>query len=218
METEAPEGYRLPNGDLTFSIQRNGMLEIDGSDSWSLDTATEPDGTVTCVLSVVNKRQRKVSFEKVDITDPQHTRLQGAKFDLYEVIDNVRANEPMMQGMTSDDQGILVYDDQTVFEMLPGTYELVETAAPAGYHLLLESVRVTVSDNGITYDDGTSLSRSGQGISYDDDTDVNKLRISNTKGLLLPSTGSIGYLLPYIVGGLMVGASARYLRRDSRNG
>lgn len=209
IETEAPDGYRLPSEDMIFSIGANGAITISETGPWEIDT-TVTSGHVTCAITVTNNRQSSISIKKVDISDPAHSCLEGAKFDLYEVIDGVRADTPLRQGMTSNAQGLLVHEGLTVFEVLPGIYDLVETEAPDGYSLLTAAVRIRVSNDSVTYDDGTSLSRSGEGLSHDATNDIYTLKVANSTGYALPNSGDFGYALQYAVGLVMIGGAVLY--------
>ena len=57
---------------------------------------------------------------------------------------------------------------------------------------------------GVTYDEGTHLSRDNTGLSYDDQTKVYALKISNTPGYVLPSTGGVGPAAYYLLGSLLI--------------
>lgn len=93
---------------------------------------------------------------------------------------------------TTDEQGNAEFPG-----LKNGTYYLEETAAPAGYNLLTESVEVTVAGS---------------------DTEPAKLtataKIENNTGTTLPSTGGIGTTIFYVAGGILViGAAVMLMTR-----
>lgn len=73
------------------------------------------------------------------------------------------------------------------------TYYLIETAAPAGYNVLKEPVKVTISDKGQLAVIENEISK-----------DVAEVRVLNNAGAELPSTGGIGTTIFYVLGGLLV--------------
>ena len=79
-----------------------------------------------------------------------------------------------------------------------------------------DPVIVTVTADGVTYDDGTNLSKSGDGITLDSDTSVYTMLISNTSGAVLPSTGGSGTMVLYAVGAVMVALAGALLVRNRR--
>ena len=95
----------------------------------------------------------------------------------------------------------------------------METQAPAGYNLKAEPVEITVTNEtdtesadygsgstlqGVSYEEGTSLSSSGGGKKYDADAHVYTLLISDTAGYALPSTGGSGTGRIYLFGILLI--------------
>ena len=93
-----------------------------------------------------------------------------------------------------------------------GTYELYEVTAPAGYSVLEEPVRFTITADLDKGEDTPSLN--SVSITVDDQTAEGKLSsgqvaltVENNVGASLPETGGVGTTLFYIIGGvLMVGA------------
>ena len=141
--------------------------------------------------AVTNTRKQRLSFMKVDIANTEQP-LYGAVFDLFRVNDSERVEPALLSGMISGDNGLLSYDGETVFELVPGTYQLVETAAPRGYDLKSAPITITVTADAVNYDEGSSLSSDGSGKKVDPETDTITLLISNTAGVTLPATGGGG--------------------------
>ena len=71
-----------------------------------------------------------------------------------------------------------------------GTYYLVETAAPAGYNLLANEVKVTINGADATEVDLSSLTATA--------------KVENSTGTTIPETGGIGTTIFYVAGGLLV--------------
>lgn len=57
---------------------------------------------------------------------------------------------------------------------------------------------------GITYDEGTTLSSSGSGKKYDSSTKVYTIKLSNSAGYELPSTGGVGTRAFMVYGLLLI--------------
>ena len=72
------------------------------------------------------------------------------------------------------------------------TYYLTETAAPAGYNKLVGPVTIVIGENGVV--NGTTEAPQG----------VAEVKVLNQSGTELPSTGSMGTRIFYIVGAVLV--------------
>lgn len=88
-----------------------------------------------------------------------------------------------------------------------GTYYLKETEAPQGYNKISDPIEIKIGTN----DDGT------QKITVKNET-VNEVRVKNNTGSLLPSTGGMGTTLIYVVGSILVLASAIVLFSKKKEG
>ena len=176
---------------------------------------------------------KKLSLMKVDIADAD-VPLAGAEFDLYKVTDGEQEETPYMEGLVSGEDGMLAKNGGTVFELPAGTYHLTETKAPDGYVRKEAAVVITVTDaldsdsvefgtgatlNGVSYDEGTTLSDSGYGRKYDAASRVYTLKISNSAGVELPHTGGMGTTVFYIIGTVLTLGCALMLviRRRMQN-
>ena len=140
---------------------------------------------------------------------------------------------PLEPTMT-DGPSAYVKDGKIIFELPRGVYHLIETKAPDGYCLRTDVVEVTVTGEtdsedkdfgpgsrlrGVNYDDGTVLSSDGSGEKYVAETQVYTLKISNSAGHELPSTGGSGTRSFTLAGLLLMAASLlmfMYLKLRSR--
>lgn len=84
-----------------------------------------------------------------------------------------------------------------------GTYYLKEIEAPKGYNLLKSSIEIVVREDGKILVDGNI---------------VDKVKVQNNKGSLLPSTGGMGTTLIYVVGSILVLASGMVLFNKRKEG
>lgn len=76
------------------------------------------------------------------------------------------------------------------------TYYLTETAAPAGYNKLADSITIVIGENGVV----NATTNAPQG--------VNEIKVLNQSGTMLPSTGGMGTMLFYIIGSVLVVGAA----------
>lgn len=206
-ELQAAEGYEKLADDICFTIGSDGKVVLNGSTgSHSVTETTDTEsGTATFTLTVFNDKLQNASFKKVDTADVEHSKLAGAVFNLYKVVNGEQEQNPLYEGMVSRwDDGLLVYQGNTVFALAQGTYYLVETTAPDGYTKLTKPVTVTVTSGGITYEtpDTPNLPLNGGGITHTGD--VYTLLIANSSGYELPQTGGIGTIGYHLAGGLLV--------------
>ncbi len=97
-----------------------------------------------------------------------------------------------------------------------GTYTIYEAKAPTGYNILKDAITVTVkgtvdpakTDAPTWTDSSTDIKASADG--------VYTLNVKNQKGTTLPTTGGIGTTIFYVVGGILVSASAIFIITKKR--
>ena len=112
--------------------------------------------------------------------------------------------------MVSGSDGLLRCGEADVFELELGTYRLIEREAPSGYLPKTDPVVITVTDKGVTYDEGTYLSSDGSGLEYDAAEAVYTIKVSNHAVYELPASGSIG-TYPHTVCGVAALSTALLL-------
>ena len=212
----------LPNG-TTYTITESAKESytfvnavIDNNGTFSVESGTTTgNGTINAsntqyTVTYTNRAATQhVIIQKTgqDGTTP----LSGAVFSLYtEQGYNADPKTASKTGLTSDGDGKI-----DLGRLANGKYYLEETSAPAGYNPLSAPVEITVTSNGVTYNQSdSSLSQSGNGISYDPTTEAYTLTVTNNAGYELPHTGGPGTRLFKILGSILsIGAGALLVRR-----
>ncbi len=206
-ETETLEGYDILAEDICFTIGNDGTAVLNGSSGkYRMNEETnQVTGETTFTLIIDNARMQKFSFKKVAVDDPENSKLEGARFNLYRIYEE--SEELIFQNMVSrEEDGLLVYQNQTVYELPQGTYHLVETEAPEGYYRLTEPITITVTENDVicTSSENPNLYNDEDGISYDEEAEEWMMLIANSTGYELPSTGGAGTLGCRLAGGLLI--------------
>lgn len=93
-----------------------------------------------------------------------------------------------------------------------GTYYLKETKAPDGYNTLKDPIKIVVEGDETTGKRVIKVDKNG------DATIVEKVKVQNNKGSILPSTGGMGTTLIYVVGSILVLASGIVLFSKRKEG
>ncbi|ENI0454637.1 LPXTG cell wall anchor domain-containing protein, partial [Listeria monocytogenes] len=105
VETSAPTGYKLDNSPVSFEV-----------------VAGETDQ----VVKVTKENTLEVgSVELTKLDSATKATLAGATFELQD-----KEGNTLQTGLTTDENGVL-----KVTDLVPGTYQFVETKAPIGYEL-----------------------------------------------------------------------------------
>lgn len=144
----------------------------------------------------------KIVIDKFE-TDNENKKLEGAEFVLYKEVTLEGATEATKMYYKWDNtakkvEWVTTQADATTVRtdnkgaasfkgLADGTYQLVETKAPAGYNQLTGPKEVTVAGS---------------------TTDTTKLtvteKVANQAGTLLPSTGGMGTTVFYVLGAVLV--------------
>ena len=207
-ETAAPEKYE--ESDRTYKVviveeggKKVGKIYLTDENGNVLDE-TKPVSTITNEL----KRLDGIRLRK--IANESSTQLPGAKFILSREEDGqyvAGIDETSRIASWGDRDQAYVFEDVesdgegALPRLEEGTYYLIETEAPAGYHLLEASVgfRVALKNDGsfeLSIIDPNKATKEG-----------NTIIISNSTGYMLPETGGPGTVM-YALGGLAVIATS----------
>ena len=184
--TWASEGNSLYNSPAEVVITYNGVVKSGAAAAAATNKAdisyTTADGTTTFDdddETTVNTYQ--FTLNKTDGTNS----LTGAEFKLYDAADNgseikvVKVSDGHYRVAKSGETGVVIEAGTATISGLKGgvNYYLEETKAPAGYNKLTERKAVRIST-----------------------TEANTANVVNKKGAELPSTGSFGTKMLYVVG------------------
>lgn len=130
--------------------------------------------------------------------------LAGAKFVLSKNVDGTNPIALISEGNNvyrvakNGEEGSIteIVTDETGRFTIKGldsdTYYLKETAAPAGYNVLKDSIKVVIDSNGKV------------NVTEDNANGVEEIDVLNNTGAELPSTGGIGTTIFYVLGALLV--------------
>lgn len=162
-------------------------------------TVEKETKTYTYRLTVVKKnadetKKLKGAIFKLSTDEDGNQTLKFTEKNGQYVVDPNGAIETI----TTTDSGTF-----TIVGLDAKEYYLTETVAPAGYNKLAEPIKLVVSSDKVTTEDGTVLAN---------DT----LTVKNQSGTLLPGTGGIGTTIFYVIGGLLMAAAAVLLITKKR--
>ena len=190
-EITAPEGYQVTE-DIPFTILTDGSSDLSQNLYANGSTITVADKKITNV---------SVTLKKVDSGNTTKT-LQGAVFDLYGS-DYVDSNGTVNTSATAISTGLTTGTDGTVElgTLKSGTYYLVETTAPGGYVAEDKPIKLTVTDEKVTVVQGTATSSSD--ITDGTAGQTATVTVTDSAGYVLPSTGGIGTVPFYVIGGIL---------------
>lgn len=137
----------------------------------------------------------------------KETPLAGASFALYDDEDCTKLVD-LIQSSNGENYRLFIKGDENANKVLAvttndtgsfnitglkaGAYYLKEIEAPKGYNKLAAPIKVEIDNNGNV---------------KVNDADVDKVKVENKTGTLLPSTGGMGTTMIYMAGAILVIAS-----------
>lgn len=190
---------------------------------------TTPDGKLP--EQIVKVANYEFTVKK---TDENGNALDGATFELHKMADCsdvamefiktgntyrlAEAGETANEG--SEKTSIITAGEAKIEGLAAGTYYLKEIEAPAGYNKLVKPVEVKITEN-LNTDSGSdyynqafdnsgnrldpTITMNGQNVDLTNSDFI--LNIINKTGTELPSTGGMGTIVFYVIGGLLMTAA-----------
>ena len=151
--------------------------------------------------------------------------LSGAKFVLYRMDGGTKKYAKLtndkIDGWVNDKGDATTLETSGTGDILieglnEGTYYLEETKAPAGYNKLTEPIEVEITaTTSVTSGSETVQYKNLSESSYTPATDAT-VKVLNSAGTQLPSTGGIGTTLFYVIGGVLMAVAAVLLVTKKR--
>lgn len=187
---------------------RHKGINVDGTNDDSIVKGLDEiqvDGDIE-ITFINTKKYQELSIQKVDAAD-ENTPLSGAIFNLYSLDEHGNKKEPALyEGITSNDDGLLVVDDKTTLQLPIGKYYLSETKPPNGYNISQTGAIIDVQTTGITmrYKDVINAGEIISNINHN----IYGFKFVNNKGIELPATGGVGNYWFTISGLILIFISA----------
>lgn len=199
-EIQAPSGYVLDNS----TIYKISIVV----------TGTEVTSSISKVAGGSVISDKKIENTAMQITFIKkaaegNTSLTGAVFELTkkDANDNYQLfTDDTSTGVNSKGQFTILEDGIKLTHLPDGSYELTEITAPAGYNLLTQKIRFTITDGKLqetTRDNIDGVVAFGE--------DGKTVTIYNTAGIELPETGGMGTLMTTMSGMALMLIALGYL-------
>ena len=178
---------------VTVISKNSATLTYSNNPTDSSKTTTTP-GDIETVYSaklVIDKYQKDDESKKLANAKFVLKNAEGKYYKYTAATESAAAkvewveNQTDATEVTTDSSGAAVFNG-----LKDGTYHLVETAAPAGYNLLANEVKVVINGAKATEVDLSSLTATA--------------KVENSTGTTIPETGGIGTTIFYVAGGLLV--------------
>jgi LPXTG-motif cell wall-anchored protein len=213
--------YELVEKSITL---QNGTDSEEEVQNYTVSSSWNSEGTActfTNTRIMVPVKVRKVDAVNKDL------KLSGAHFSLQRKnLAGVYTAFGETDYVTSDGSAQGNTEGEFALSLPSGEYRLTETSAPGGYVILVKATDFTVSQGKFTLNTGQAqaeaLDASGNVVDPEAQTpaETKTIRLTNTKGAELPSTGGPGTFI-YTLSGLAFMAAAlmygfRMRRRERR--
>ena len=223
---------------VTYYAKVNKDAVVTNSNKASLEYGNNPDDTTTTTPSEAKTPTYPLDILKVKKDSTPEEILAGAHFTLYASNTAGAIDESKSIKVTKDADGKYSYaadqastDPSVITDMVTvaskidgkgynlhinglaaGTYYLKETKAPEGYNKLTKAIKVTITKS-TTEDerDWTLAAENGT-------VDSKIVKIENSTGSLLPSTGGMGTIAFAVIAAILVlGVAVSFIRDKRKN-
>ena len=194
---------------VTVMLGETPLTAVDGW--YTIDSVTEDVS-----ISFTNTRSlQTIKVYKYE-TGNEGKALENAEFSLR----GSAGTEYSFSGIKTNMDGYLVFgEDEVAVELPLGSYVLTETTPPHGYNPIAQEMTFSVAANGVT-GVGSGFSIIAETVTVDDEevpTGVYVIKVANSAGVELPSTGDSG-TIRYTISGiaLITVSTAAYCLRKRR--
>lgn len=193
---------------ISYSATLNASAVIGNNGNKNKSHITYGEKNTATPDSETTTKTWEVKVLKYTMKNNVETGLENAVFELKKSEDAAEAIKLVKVGQTNTYRVAMDSETSTVTEITTpasgeftiqgldsGNYWLYEKKAPAGYNELKKPVKIVIAENGnVTVNEETAP--------------VDKVKVENNTGALLPSTGGMGTTIFYVLGGILaVGAA-----------
>ena len=221
---------------VTYYAKVNKNAVVTEKNKAQLEYGNKPGETTTTTPSEVKTPTYPLDILKVKKDSNPEEILAGAHFTLYASTTEGTIDESKSIKVTKDEDGKYSYaadqastDPSVITDMVTvatkfegtgynlhinglaaGTYYLKETKAPEGYNKLTDAIKVTITKS-------TTADENDWTLTVDKGTVDGKIvKVENSTGSLLPSTGGRGAIAFAVIAALLVFGVAVSFIRDKR--
>ena len=221
---------------VTYYAKVNKAAVVTEKNKAQLEYGNKPGETTTTTPSEVKTPTYPLDIVKVKKDSNPEEILAGAHFTLYASTTEGTIDESKPIKVTKDEDGKYSYaadqastDPSVITDMVTvatkfegtgynlhinglaaGTYYLKETKAPEGYNKLTDAIKVTITKS-------TTADENDWTLTVDKGTVDGKIvKVENSTGSLLPSTGGRGAIAFAVIAALLVFGVAVSFIRDKR--
>ena len=223
---------------VTYYAKVNKDAVVTNNNKASLEYGNNPDNTTNTTPSEVKTPTYPLDILKIKKDSTPEEILADAHFTLYASTTEGSIDESKPIKVIKDAEGKYSYaadqaskDPSVITDMVTvaneidgqgynlhinglaaGTYYLKETKAPEGYNKLTDAIKVTITKS-------TTEDESEWTLTVDKGTVDGKIvKIENSTGSLLPSTGGMGTIIFAVIAAILVlGVAVSFIRDKRKN-
>ena len=225
---------------VTYYAKVNKDAVVTNNNKASLEYGNNPDNTTNTTPSEVKTPTYPLDILKIKKDSTPEVILADAHFTLYASTPEGNIDESKPIKVTKDAEGKYSYaadqastDPSVITDMVTvakkideqgynlhinglaaGTYYLKETKAPEGYNKLTAPIKVTIEKS----KDATDVSQWTLKDAKENDINNKIVKIENSTGSILPSTGGMGTIIFAVIAAILVlGVAVSFIRDKRKN-